>query len=221
MEERHWWFATKLQETFKFGGFDSPTLLEDFLSDSDVCDLLNRFLGAGEPSKLFFYCDKSGAGSSTSRRLHVTPKLNRDVASQHGACFYVLRKDPNWEVDLGEMEKELICGEIRSSALTTFTLLLTEAYKPLIEANKDWGNCSSEDVSQFLQNLEKFVGLLSEMSAVQESRRRVLELPRVPALSPASIGGSSIPSIIVDLEGVVSDWITTIDRFLTDALEDR
>jgi len=41
MAERHWWFASKLQETFHFGGYDNPTLLEDFLSEPEVVELIN------------------------------------------------------------------------------------------------------------------------------------------------------------------------------------
>jgi energy-coupling factor transporter ATP-binding protein EcfA2 len=225
MEERHWWFANKLQETFKFGGFDSPTLLEDFLADTDVCELLNKFLGPGEPRKLFFYCDKVTHGSSAPRKLHLTPRLSHDVAKYYGLCFYVLRKEPNWEIDVNDMEKELICGEVRFSGLSTFTLLLSEAFLPLLEANKEWGQCSEEEVTQFLSTLDKFLGILSDMSTVQEAKRPVLEKAKVPSirLGPLSSSTTSsvVPEIVNDLEGLVAEWINTIDRFLADAVEDR
>ena len=31
MDERHWWIAGKLQESFHIDGYDKPTMLEDFL----------------------------------------------------------------------------------------------------------------------------------------------------------------------------------------------
>ena len=225
MEDRHWWFATKLQESFGFGGFDSPTVLEDFLADHDVCELLNRFLAPGEPTKLFFYCDKSGHGSSAPRRLRVTHRVSRDLAREHGVCIYVLRRDPTCEVDISDLEKELLCGEVRHSALSTFTLLLTEAFFPLLQSNTDWGHCTEEEVTQYLLTLERFISLLSEMSTAEEAKTPVLEWPKVQHIRPhgtsGSMPGSAIPEIVGDLEGLVTEWINTIDHYLTDALQDR
>ena len=51
MDDRSWWFATKLQEAFTFGALDSPTLLEDFLTTPETADLISIFLTAAGPTK--------------------------------------------------------------------------------------------------------------------------------------------------------------------------
>ena len=72
--------------------------------------------------------------------------------------------------------------------------------------------------------LERFVSLLSEMSTAEEAKTPVLEWPKVQHIrsGPHATGpGSAIPEIVSDLEGLVTEWINTIDHYLTDALQDR
>ena len=40
MDERHWWIAGKLQESFHIDGYDKPTLLEDFLYEIPTIEKL-------------------------------------------------------------------------------------------------------------------------------------------------------------------------------------
>jgi len=59
MDERHWWIAGKIQESFKIGGYDNPALLEDFMTEQNNLSKINKFLKAGGPCRLFFYCEKA------------------------------------------------------------------------------------------------------------------------------------------------------------------
>ena len=195
MDERHWWFASKLQETFHFGGYDNPTLLEDFLSESDVVDLINKFLSPGGPRKLFFYCDAAplsshcspvpnlgGGGegramSASSRHLHLVSQLTRDVLAQGCVCLYVLRRNMEAEVDVSQMEKELFSGELRHSVLSSLATLLAEAYNPLLHSQKNWRDCSDETIANFLQNFNKFSNSLTDSATKVQMYQPLLQRP--------------------------------------------
>lgn len=254
MDERHWWFASKLQETFHFGGYDNPTLLEDFLSESEVVDLINRFLSPGEPHKLFFYCDAAPVGSgshspptpgnrevqsppcpsssSSSRRLHATLQLARDVLAQGCVCLYVLRTSVEAEVDASVMERELYCGELKHSVLSSMATLLSEAYNPILHSQRNWRQCSGETVVSFLQNFNKFSNALCDSALRAQVYQPPLQRPsgelraclvNGPDLQHRGTGGSGrkVEEVVEECEGLVADWIGTIESLLIDATDER
>ena len=228
MDERHWWFASKLQETFHFGGYDNPTLLEDFLSEPEVFELINDFLAPGEPCKLFFYCEAPAGDSrapSASRRLHVAAHLGKDVISHGRVCLYVLRKDVGGEVDVTQMEKELFCGELRYSILCSLASQLTEAYVPLLHSQRDWGECSEEVVSTFLQNFTKFSCSLREAAAEAQTFHPVLQTPSVELYAELQLYHGKAALLPVELltesESLVADWISTVEGLLIETTDER
>lgn len=246
MDERHWWFASKLQETFHFGGYDNPSLLEDFLSEPDVVDLINKFLSPGEPQKLFFYCDAAPISSHcspvpsqgdtqnsppSSRRLHVVSKLVRDVLAQGCICLYVLRKSVDAEVDVSLMEKELYCGELRHSVLSSLATLLTEAYNPILHSQRNWKECSDETVANFLQNFNRLSNTLSDSATEAQIYQRVLQRPsqelRSNLLHGQEVqhkgmwGSLRLEDVMEGCEALVGDWVGTIESLLIDAADER
>ena len=76
MDERHWWIAGKIQESFHIGGYDNPTLLEDFMCEHSTMDVINHFLGPRGPRRLFFYCEKPETGTLSARELHIAQNLS-------------------------------------------------------------------------------------------------------------------------------------------------
>lgn len=243
MDERHWWFASKLQETFHFGGYDNPTLLEDFLSDPEVVDLINDFLSPGEPSKLFFYCDEilclsprgaespvlSARGSpirtpSYSRQLRITSELSKNVISPGKVSLYVLRRDTDGEVDIAAMEKEIFCGELRHSVLSGLATLLREAYGPLLHLSKSWGECSRENVSSFLNSFDKFSAALSEISLQTQVGRLLLERPS-DELKMAIVlqhgRGILLGPVLSECETLVADWVSSIEGLMIETTDER
>ena len=44
MDDRLWWFANKIQDVYQIGTYDSPTLLEDFISADATVEAINGFL---------------------------------------------------------------------------------------------------------------------------------------------------------------------------------
>ena len=228
MDERHWWFASKLQDTFHFGGYDNPTVLEDFLSDPEVVDLINDFLAPGEPRKLFFYCDQPASdGSRTpsaSRRLHATSELTSDVVSGGRVCLYVLRAETDKEVEQSQMERELFCGELRHSVLSSLASLLSEAYTPLLHSQKNWGECSDVAVANFLQTFDKFSSALLQTASLSQTQEPLLQKPsaelRVEVQSVQGRGGAR-EEVVVECEGLVGEWVSSIEGLLLEAMDER
>ena len=44
MDDRLWWFANRIQDVFQIGTYDSPTLLEDFISADETVEAINLFI---------------------------------------------------------------------------------------------------------------------------------------------------------------------------------
>ena len=228
MDERHWWFASKLQETFHFGGYDNPSLLEDFLSDPEVVDLINEFLAPGEPRKLFFHCNEppsdGSRAPSASRRLRATSELTPEAVSRGGVCLYVLRADPEREVEPDEMEEELFCGELRHSVLSSLASLLSEAYMPLLHTQKNWGECSEAAVKSFLHTFDKFSSALLETATLAQTQRPLLQAPSRELrgeLHAVQGRGGVRGEVALECEGLVGEWVSSIESLLLEATDER
>ena len=222
MDDRHWWFATKLQETFHFGGYDSPTLLEDFLSEPDVIKLVNSFLGPGEPLKLFFYCDPIDQQlTGESRTLNVASTLGKDTVLESGTCLYALRRESHMEVETAQLEKEVCCGEIKFSVMTSFGTLLTEGFAPLLKSQQQWKDASKETVTQFLQTLEKYTQVIAE--PVSQAYQPLLTKPSVPIKTEMVQSGKSTTLLELqeDCEELAGDWISTIETYLLEGMDEK
>ena len=238
MDERHWWFAGKLQETFHFSGYDNPSVLEDFLSDFEVADLITKFLAPGEPRKLFFYCEEiedeeNRASSAINRQIKVTSHIARDLPllRNEGVCLYILKKDPLKEVDVTQIDKDLYCGEIQHSVLASLSSLLSDAYIPILHGHEDWGLCSKENVSSFLQTFDKLTVVIQDL-AVQSLCQKAVLLQPSPMLKGALLHILSQPGsgvvklnlgneIVSECESLLSDWIASIEGLLIDATDER
>ncbi|XP_077977225.1 dynein axonemal heavy chain 8-like isoform X3 [Glandiceps talaboti] len=232
MDERHWWIATKIQESFHIGGFhDNPTLLEDFLTEAQTLEMINQFLGPGGPNKLFFYSDRpQTAGGQTTlhstRQLHVIGSLAqlKDVNVEETTVLYFLRHGVEREVDPVHMEKDVFCGELRHSTVENLNTLLSDIFIPLMRAQKDWGECSDENVSQFLHQMDKYASALSETTSVQATvGKQVLRRPEIMVTNEFSKHRAAAydQNIISEYEALVTDWMATIDNALADGGDER
>ena len=174
MDERHWWIAGKIQESFHIGGYDNPTLLEDFMCETGTLDMINDFLGAGGPCRLFFYCDRPESGVLSTRQLHITDSLAtlKDVCVEEITILYFLRHHVNTEVDATRMEKDVFCGELKGNTVDTLSSLLTEIYIPIFKAQRDWGHATQENQQVFMNNIDKFISTLVESTSNSQSSKQ-------------------------------------------------
>ena len=245
MDERHWWFAGKLQETFHFGGYDNPSVLEDFLSDFEVAELISKFLSPGEPRKLFFYCEEGieeengRASSAMNRRLRVTSRTSKGFLLQslqnNQICLYVLRRHPMSEVDITVIDDEIYCGEIRQSVLTSLSNLLSNVYYPLLHQQKSWGSCPNDCIISFLSTFDKLTNAVQEMSVQSLTYEPLLQRPTLDLkkallnYQPGSSSGTAgtgvrfnlTNEIVAQCDVILNDWICFIEGLLIEATNER
>ena len=176
MDERHWWIAGKIQETFKIGGYDNPTVWEDFITEENTLAKINKFLKSGGPCRLFFYCEKPESGALTTKDLHVTGTLAslKDTNLERVNILYFLRNRVDKDVDGTRMERDVFCGELKHNTIETLTTLLSDVYIPLVKAQKEWGECNQEGQMHLMHNMDKFLTALNESTASMQSSKQMV-----------------------------------------------
>lgn len=180
MDERHWWIAGKIQESFHIGGYDNPTLLEDFMCESETLDTINQFLSAGGLTRLFFYCDRPASASLSTRELHMTRSLAtlKDSNLDALTVLYFLRRNVDVEdIDASRMEKDVFCGELKQNTLENLNAMLSDIFIPLMKSQKEWGKTNEDSQTQLTHSMEKFMTSLSESAtSVQASKQLVRKM---------------------------------------------
>ncbi|CAL1527205.1 unnamed protein product [Lymnaea stagnalis] len=226
MDERHWWIAGKIQESFKPGTDESSTHLEDFMCEESTLSKVNKFLKAGGPCRLFFYCIKSDTADSTSREIHCTGNLAtlKDVQLEKVTILYFLRHSTDKDVDPSKMERDIFCGELKHNTIETLNSLLADIYIPLIRAQKDWGQCDDEGQATLMHSMDKFVTALNETAAsMTHSRQWMLKQPENVIINDFKQQRAAAldSNLISQYEELVNDWITTIEGVLNDSADER
>lgn len=177
MDERHWWIAGKIQETFKIGGYDNPTLLEDFMTEEATLVKINRFLRSNGPCRLFFYSEKPENSTLSSREIHITGSLAslKDINLEKINILYFLRNTVDRDVDINRMERDVFCGELKHNTIETLTALLSDVYVPLVKAQKEWGECNQECQTSLVHNMDKFLTALNESTASMQTSKQLVQ----------------------------------------------
>ncbi|CAH1799095.1 unnamed protein product [Owenia fusiformis] len=226
MDERHWWIAGKIQETFHIGGFDNPTLLEDFMCEEETLDMINQFLNEGGPCRLFFYTEKPESGQLSTRELHCIDSLAsmKSVDLENISVLYFLRHSVDREVDPLHMERDVFCGELKNNTIENLTSMLSDIFIPALKNQKDWGQCTSDSQMQLMYNMEKFQSSLQETNANAHAHKQLM------LKQPENIVNNDFKQhrlaaldtqIISEYEGLLSDWISTIEAVLMDTSDER
>ncbi|XP_041355189.1 dynein gamma chain, flagellar outer arm-like isoform X3 [Gigantopelta aegis] len=225
MDERHWWIAGKIQETFKIGGSDNPSVLEEFMCEESTLNRVNKFLSADGPCRLFLYCEKSESGCLSINDLRVTGNLAslKDTDLETVTILYFLRNITEKDVDVTKMNKEIFCGELKHNAIETLNTLLSDIYIPLFKAQKNWDQSTKETQTGLVQSMEKFVIALNETAAsMNTSTQWMLKQPEYVLNDFKQQRAAALdPQFIQQYEELVSDWVNTIDTILADTTDER
>ena len=224
MDERHWWFATKLQETFHIGAQDSPTMLEDFMAEQTTLDYINDFLAVGGHTKLFFYCPRPSQETPVARKMSVTnttAKL-REVLNEESICLYFLRSEADHVIESNRVEKEVFCGEIKESPLLTVNLLVSDVFAPILHAQKKW-ECGEECVAQFFTQFEKHASTLNEYATASVAPQPILKRAEMQVSNDFKQNRAAAinPMVLSEYEALVTDWTHTIEGILSDGQDNR
>ena len=179
MDERRWWIANKVHETFGIGGSEcNPSLLEEFVRHEPVNSMINQFLSSGGPCRLFFYCNRAenekSSGVGVFIRVVGSLATIKDTKLENLLILYMFRSNTDHEVDASCIEKEIMCGELKGNLIGNLNNILTEVYIPLLKAKTQWGQCSKENQAVLFHNLDKAVSGLSEAGVgAQHSKQTV------------------------------------------------
>lgn len=179
MDERHWWLATKIQESFGIGGYDNPTMLEDFMCQEDTMQAVNNFLAANGPCRIFFFCEKPSGGEMTSRNLNFTESLSKLKGMNMDKIYilFFLRHNSAKEVDHQHFERDIMAGEIKRNAIEHITAMLSDIYLPSLRTQREWGQCTEENKQNCVATLERLTsGLAESASSVQAAKQQVTQL---------------------------------------------
>lgn len=221
MDEKNWWFATKLQESFQIGGYDCPTLLEDFLSDTRTSNLIDSFFSAGGIRKLFFFCKES----SGNRELYVTELPVKDVCGDGYCCMYVFRADNVLPIDVTKLDEQIFCGEMKQSVWSSLELLLSEIYPELFRVQKSWDKYTVRELEHFFGSVATTQkALAAEFCSSSRSGQRgfvILKQPQRALLHELRLNSSNDSKLLLDVESLVGDWLMTIEGVIMEGDEER
>ena len=229
MDKKHWWFATKLQESFQIGGYDSPTLLEDFLTDTRTSDLIDSLLSSGGLRKLFFFCKEASGEHLSSRELYVTDEPSQDASIDSYPCLYFLRLDNSYAVDVARIEEEIYCGEVKGSVRSTIELLMSEVFSPLLKAQdkSSWGQCTASEVEEFLSSLDKIGEALatdftsSTVTMLRPPRPAMVQELKQQQKQQLHSKVPIDPGVLLEVKGLVGEWMLAIEGVMLEGAEDR
>ncbi|XP_031757885.1 dynein gamma chain, flagellar outer arm isoform X2 [Xenopus tropicalis] len=229
MDERHWWIAGKVQETFQIGGQeDASTALESFFLQAENLPLINKFLQAGGIQALFFFAETKDESNESRWKLHLLADLQRMENMTGKMSFFTilffLRAEANHDVDCTQMEREIFCGEIKDNPVQSLRCLLNDLYIPVLRAQKNWGSCNPESVTHFLSGLEKYVAAIEEATSITTTdKHQILRRPQHSmSIDFLQQRPSTVDSeLLNENEALVFDWIKTIEQILMEAVDER
>jgi dynein heavy chain, axonemal len=135
MDERHWWIATKIEQTFSIDKTTSTdaTFIESFFRRVDVLDKINSFLFAKGSNKLFFYTtrDRLPAKEITCCHNIVDEYTLMNEPLDNIILLYFIRSDTSSDATISPVS-DIYCGEIKHSTQMT-ALLYSQTLLPLFK----------------------------------------------------------------------------------------
>jgi hypothetical protein len=176
MDERHWWIAQRISQTF---GIDSNSrFLEKLITEPNNLEKVNNFLCMNGSNKLFFYNNRDEIGKhSTINIIDNLLKLprNNQHSIDHVVILYMIRHDTIQEVSLNPalISKEIYCGEIKNVSQILYSVY-NDLLFTIFESNKNWGNCSEQAKSQSIRNMGKYINAINEFSVDNQNLKNMV-----------------------------------------------
>lgn len=166
MDERHWWVATKIQQTFKVGKTFQPEVFKSYLSQEKILDQLDKFFEVDSPKCLFVYRNRNSTKTSDITSLVLSTgtlsSVAESVAEKDLIVLYFIRKNTDNVIAESSIYKEILCGEIKGNPLKIFSLKMSEIFLPFFKNSKTWSNYCEDRQKTLLQNIERCSEVLTE-----------------------------------------------------------
>uniref|UniRef100_H2XPC8 AAA+ ATPase domain-containing protein n=1 Tax=Ciona intestinalis TaxID=7719 RepID=H2XPC8_CIOIN len=242
LDARHKYIISKVADAI---GVDDTTVEDQIVSD-DHFDLIETFFAPNGTKKLmFYYQDVAPRESAYSRAADVASVIpsisakklfltNGDGDALTGFCYFFVRTISK-PITSANIANEVNFGMIDSSAdglLKGIETLLGRIMIPALRAQNNWGALTAEDestspvVEEFIESIEKFVGVLSTARISMEGKFELDEIDVGYNLdsmrAPADFIQASRNSDLLDkLDKVVEVWCKQIDQVLTESEQMR
>lgn len=228
MDERHWWIASKIQQSFHSEGLDSSygNFIEDFLSDPNIVENISEFLAGAESNTLIFYSQKKNEASpDAENKIQIASSASKlkELLLEDTVSVAFVRTSTGREIEPVNVEKEIFFLELKQNALSVYADLLSHAFMPLLKAQKEWGECNKTEVTDFLISFEKHAFTLQDFSSTVNVVNYVLKRPDMDIAADFKHSRHlAVNSVVVaQCENLVQDWMQTIESLLSESLEDR
>lgn len=148
MDERHWWIASKVEQTF---GIDKTSttdasFTESFFRRPDVLEKINNFLFAKGSNKLFFYTtrDRLESKDIVCCQTIIDEYALANEPLDNILLLYFIRSDTSSDASISPAS-DIYCGEIKHPAQMT-SLFYTQTLLPLFK--KELASSSSDSYTQ-------------------------------------------------------------------------
>ncbi|XP_063714091.1 dynein axonemal heavy chain 5-like isoform X5 [Symsagittifera roscoffensis] len=237
MEARHWWIASKIQDTFSIGGTTNPAGLEEYICEPETLDLINELFLAGGQRRLFFYVEREkgtpdGIVLELTQLRYTTSLLEcKDVKSYDTPILYFIRPDLSRDVDATRFERDILTGVVVGDPALCFAESMRYVFLPQLRQQRDWGRCPPEIAAQTISNLEKYTQQMFETidmaaSSNNAASSQMLKMTdQVKDLINLDFkklrDAHNDPDLVAELESLVHEWCTTLEVVLSEGAEDR
>lgn len=229
MDERHWWIATKLQQTFKSNQLNSSNFAEDFLSDQEIVEKINEFIAADGSNKLIFYGDNEIQNEEGSQigagKIQVSTSVVRlkEALLENSVSVVFIRTDAGHEIEPVSIERETFVVELKSNVLSVYAGLLNNAFVPCFKAQTNWGECFDHDIVEFLMHTDKYASALQEYASILSIPHHLLKRPNMQTATELKQSRLMAinNSLIFEYEVLVQDWMQTIESLLSENIDER
>ncbi|XP_076808265.1 dynein axonemal heavy chain 5-like [Clavelina lepadiformis] len=242
LDARHKWIIGKVAEAMRV---EEPTVEEQLIGDEKF-DLLDTFFATNGTKKLMFYFQEASLKEASHSRA--------DMASLHpnqlkeklflttgegepltGICYFFVRTITK-SISTSNIANEVNFGFIdarEGGLLKGIEELLGRVMVPALKAQTDWGQLTAnggnnqQQIDDFIESIEKFVGTLSVARSNMSDRFELDEFDVGYNLDNikrpqdfAQVAGTNL-DLIEKLEAVLSGWCKQIDQVLAESEQMR
>lgn len=180
MDERHWWIAAKVEQTFAIEKSSSTdaSFIEIFFRRADVSDKINNFLFAKGSNKLFFYTTRD---RFQSKEIFCCQNLVDEFALineplENLIILYFIRSDTSSDATISP-QSDIFFGEIKHPTQMTSLLYgqtLFPLFKKELTTNSTDNHQKIATKAMIVGQMEKQIdGLTATCHALQKDKNLV------------------------------------------------
>ena len=164
LSTRHRWC---LSQVYKNLDVDETEAERSFGQD-DNFEVLDSFLKAGGPSRIFAYYQQRSKKLETGEwELVDGPKelflTAGDGEGLKGSCVYFVRKRVGEALDLAAGDDgAIVAGTLSGSPLTDLSAILGQVYLPFMQTREKWGSAPEDETKEFVSEFANFTGDIGE-----------------------------------------------------------